>query len=502
MSEATLPQSSAGDAANSATKRAARYALYFFWIMFFANFVNYLQRFIFIGLSPYIQLDLKFNDFQYGVLITVFAFVYAVFALPLGFLADRIGRKFVVGVGMMIASVAQLLTGTLSSFAPLIGAKSLFGFGQSGFYPAGQPLIAAQYPATKSASVIARWTAGALIGLAVGTLLAGFFDEKTWRTALLITAIPGFLAATLVLFLREKRRRAGDSIEPTPEQVEVERQERTNSPSAWARFVSYLKIPTFRVLVAVQIFGFFALAGTIAYLPIYLNNAYGQKVNKFDSFGKAIPGTVDTYFGSAGLKSISLLAGVVILLGGIVGTLYGGRLAARLALRTPNARVVAGSLGFLFAAPFIVLTLGAPFVLPLLPFYADASLQTQLYIGVGTFLVFGLAAAILLNMYNGPLTAALLDVLPPSERGAGGGTQLFLAHMIGDVFAALEIGALSVFLTTQFGGEQIGLALLLTVAPASLIAGLIGIWGSRYYKRDVENQGTTAEEVNGIPIAA
>ena len=38
----------------SAVKRAARYASYFFWIMFFANFVNYLQRFIFIGLSTYI----------------------------------------------------------------------------------------------------------------------------------------------------------------------------------------------------------------------------------------------------------------------------------------------------------------------------------------------------------------------------------------------------------------------------------------------------------------
>ena len=70
--------------------------------------------------------------------------------------------------------------------------------------------------------------------------------------------------------------------------------------------------------------------------------------------------------------------------------------------------------------------------------------------------------------------------------------------MIGDVFAALQIGALSVFLTTQLGGEQIGLALLFTVAPASLIAGLIGIWGSRYYKGDVEKQGTTARRSGTI----
>src|SRR5262249_61317450 len=100
MSGATLPQPTTG----SAVKRAARYASYFFWIMFFANFVNYLQRFIFIGLSDKIQLDLKFNDFQYGILITVFAFVYAVFALPTGFLADRSGRKLLVGDGRLLTS--------------------------------------------------------------------------------------------------------------------------------------------------------------------------------------------------------------------------------------------------------------------------------------------------------------------------------------------------------------------------------------------------------------
>ena len=51
MSEAATPQSTT----RSGVKQAARYASYFFWIMFFANFVNYLQRFIFIGLSPYIR---------------------------------------------------------------------------------------------------------------------------------------------------------------------------------------------------------------------------------------------------------------------------------------------------------------------------------------------------------------------------------------------------------------------------------------------------------------
>jgi MFS family permease len=489
MSGATLPQSTS----ESAVKRAARYASYFFWIMFFANFVNYLQRFIFIGLSAYIVQDLGFNDFQYGVLTTGFFLVYAVFALPLGFLADRIGRKLVVGVGMLIASGATILTSTLSSFFPLLGAKALFGFGQSGFYPAGQPLITTQFPASKGATIISRWTVGALIGSAFGFLIPGFFSVETWRTGLLITAVPGFLAAVLVLSLREKRHR-DDEVADEPIAAKA---------SVWKRFVSYLQIPTFRVLVAMQIFGFFAIAGVVAYLPIYLNSVYGQQTRTFDAQGNVIKDAfVPTHFGHVGLASTSILAGAVVLIGGIAGNLYGSRLAARLARKNPNARVMAGGVGFLIAAPFILLTLLAPFVLPQIPLYADAPLETQLYVGLTIFLLFGLGASVTLNIYNGPSTAALLDILPPAERSAGGGTQLFLAHTIGDVFAALQIGALSVFLTVQLSGEQIGLALLLTVAPASLIAGLIGIWGSRFYKADVEKRGTTTEAVLGIASTA
>src|SRR5262249_23717645 len=65
-----------------AIRRAARYTQYFFWVMFMANFANYLQRFIFSGLSVPITTDLKLNDAQFGLLGTIFFIVYTAFALP------------------------------------------------------------------------------------------------------------------------------------------------------------------------------------------------------------------------------------------------------------------------------------------------------------------------------------------------------------------------------------------------------------------------------------
>jgi MFS family permease len=114
-----MPSSSAG-----ALKRAGRYAAYVFWLMFIINFLNYLDRWIFTGLSPVIQQDLRLDDFQIGLLTTGFLLVYTIVAMPLGFLADRRSRKGIVGLGVAIWSIATALTGLASGFITLLGIRT------------------------------------------------------------------------------------------------------------------------------------------------------------------------------------------------------------------------------------------------------------------------------------------------------------------------------------------------------------------------------------------
>jgi hypothetical protein len=83
------------------------------------------------------------------------------------------------------------------------------------------------------------------------------------------------------------------------------------------------------------------------------------------------------------------------------------------------------------------------------------------------------------------MSAALLDVVPADERGAVGGLELTLAHLLGDVYAAALIGAIATLLDGALGGEQVGLAILLTCPIMLTISGIIGIRGSRHYAKDV-----------------
>lgn len=474
MSETVAPET-APASIGKPLARAGRYAAYVFWLMFAINFLNYLDRWIFTGLSPIIQRDLQIDDFKLGVLNSAFLLIYTIVAMPLGFLADRRSRKGIVGLGVGVWSIATALTGLASSFGALLGVRALLGIGEGSYYPAGTPMLAAQFPPSRRATILSRWAVGALIGAAAGFLIAGFFSGDNWRYAFYFTGIPGLIFAVLIWRTREKIRHEED---PPAKHLPGE------GRSLWGRLRSYVSIPTFRVIVGTHAFGFFALTAVTSFSTVYLADTYGIVSGNYPHAGL-----------SKGL--VPILAGGIVLLGGICGNLGGGIIANRLSQRHTGARVMTGGLGFLLAAPSIALAVGAPYVLRLIPTYTAASEGTQVSIGVAIFAIFGLLGAFFLNLYNGPMSAALLDVVPANERGGAGGTELMLAHLLGDVYAAALVGAISTALTSQLGGPQIGLALLLTCPAVLILGGVLGIWGSRFYARDVATVGSTAEAMLG-----
>ena len=483
MSEAALPQATAGTRDSGAAKRAGRYAAYVFWLMFLINFLNYADRWVFSALSNVLKGAFRFDDFQIGILNSAFLIVYTLVALPMGYLADRRSRKAIVAVGVALWSVATALTAVAGSFLVMLVVRALVGVGEGSYYPAGTPMLAAWYAPKKRASVLARWGVGSLAGAGVGFLIAGFLAKLDWRLAFYFTGIPGLVLAFLIWRTREKLRHEDDP--PNDETVEGE--------PVLSKLREYLRIPTLRVILAVHALGFFAISALAAFLVIYLGATYGGSSTTNGSQTVAAP------YPGAGLSEglVAIIPGVMLLAGGVAGTLLGSAWSNRLSRRASGARVLTGGYGFLLAAPCVVVTLVAPYILRAIPAFATATPVTQVHIGVLVFAVFGTLSALFINVYNGPTSAALQDVLPPKERSSGGGLELTLAHLLGDSYAATAVGALSVALSATLGGEQIGLALLLT-CPLTLVAsGIVGVWGSRFYARDIEALGGTAGEMLG-----
>jgi len=454
---------SAGAGLGVSQKSAGRYAAYVFWIMFSINLLNYMDRYVFIGAANIVAKELGMGIDQVGYIATAFILVYALGTLPLGIWADRWNRKNIVAICVAIWSLATAFTALANGFWSLFISRMVLGIGEAGYYPAGTALLSDYFSRTKRARVMSRWTAGALIGLMIGFIVGGVvagLGFGMWRIAFLFTGIPGLLLAFLTWRIREPRRNQADeeAIELDPQSA-VNEIEVIDSPHAivvpknvFKQFGRLFRIRTLVVLIVMQIFAFFSQGAAVVYLPIYLQ----QK---------------DTLGLSSGLASI--LAGGVVVIAGIVGLLLGGYMSDILSRRHAGARVLVCGIGFLLCAPA----------------FALAVTSHNIVIFVTCFFI----AAMLINVYNGPSTAATQDVVPSILRATAIAVSLLLAHLLGDAFAPSLIGILAKAFDPTHGGHfannlaggDLSIALLVTCVPALIVAGLVGIFGARWMKGDI-----------------
>jgi MFS family permease len=444
-------------------KSASRYAAYVFWIMFSINLLNYLDRYVFTGAANIVAKELGLGIDQVGYLATAFILVYALGTLPLGIWADRWNRKNIVAICVTIWSLATVFTAIASGFWGLFISRMVLGIGEAGYYPAGTALLSDYYSRTKRAQVMSRWTAGSLIGLMIGFIAGGVIaglGYGMWRVAFLFTGIPGLLLAFLAWRLREPRRNQADeeAIELDPHsavnEVEVIESPHTMvvSKNVFSQFGRLFRIRTLVVLIVMQIFAFFSQGAAVVYLPIYLQ----QK---------------DTLGLSSGFASI--LAGGVVVIAGIVGLLVGGYMSDVLNRRHAGARVLVCGIGFLLCAPAFALSVTIH--------------------NVTIFIICFFITAMLINVYNGPSTAATQDVVPSVLRASAVAVSLLLAHLLGDAFAPSLIGILAKAFDPTHGGHfannlaggDLSLALLVTCVPTLIVAGLVGIFGARWMRGDI-----------------
>ncbi|HJT54975.1 MAG TPA: MFS transporter [Ktedonobacteraceae bacterium] len=440
------------------------YPAYVFWVMFSINFLNYLDRNVLTGAANVVAKELGFGFDGIGYIASAFLIVYTLGTVPLGIWADRAKRRNVVAICIAVWSVATALTALATNFITLFLSRMILGIGEAGYFPAGTALMSDYFRRSTRSRVMSWWSVGQLVGILVGFVVggevAGLFIGS-WRLAFIFTGIPGLILAFMAWKLREPRRNQADeeAVELDPHSygnaTEIEEPPHTLhiSPNIFAQFRTLLTIKTLVVLIVMQIFAFFVLGVNVVFLPTYLQ----QK----DTFGLTS--------GQAGLFS-----GAVIVFAGMAGTLLGGYLADILNKRHQGARVLVCGIGFLLSAPSFALAVSVH--------------------DLRIFSIFFILTTLLILFYQGPSTAATQDVVPSILRASAVAVSLLIAHLLGDAFAPSLVGTLAtVFDPTHgqhfahsVGGQDLSHALLITCTPALVIAGLVGIFGARWMKADVE----------------
>jgi EmrB/QacA subfamily drug resistance transporter len=156
---------------------------------------------------PSIARDLQgaFTDVEW--VVSAYILPFAALLMPAGALADRLGRRRMLFLGLSIFTFASLLCGLASSLAFLNGARVLQAVGAAFQLSAALAVIAHGFQARERVRVYAIW--GTVMGLApsLGPVLGGIVTSYLgWRWAFLINLpIGSTLIALVVTSVDESR---------------------------------------------------------------------------------------------------------------------------------------------------------------------------------------------------------------------------------------------------------------------------------------------------------
>jgi ABC-type branched-subunit amino acid transport system ATPase component/predicted MFS family arabinose efflux permease len=131
-----------------------------------------------------------------GTLTGVFGIV---FALPVGYLADRVNRVWMTAIGAVIWGVMAVFTGFAWSFLSLAAFRLGAGLGKV-LNPSQQALLADYYPPDVRPGVFSFHQLANRVGNFIGPLAAGALASLFfWQVPFLIVGLPSLVVAVLIV---------------------------------------------------------------------------------------------------------------------------------------------------------------------------------------------------------------------------------------------------------------------------------------------------------------
>lgn len=400
--------------------------VYTLLVLFLINFLNYFDRIVPAVVLEPIRQEFGLNDTHLGLVTTAFTVVYAVLAIPMGQLVDRLSRKKILAVGVGLWSLFTAMSGLATGFGSFVAARMGVGVGESSCTPAATSMIGDLIAESKRAKAYGVFMLGLPLGTFVALALVGYIAAAYgWRMAFLVAAAPGIVVTMMLIGCKEPVRGAHDPI--------------INAVAVAHPMRAVLSSPLF---LAIGLVGFamsMAAYAMTTYLPAFFARNYGLSISH------------------AGAAS-AIVLGVT----GVVGLIAGGVISDWTAARRPYGRPAFGMLSSLLAAPLVYLGLKA-----------SAALISTVFLAAGWTLYF---------VYLVTAHTTLIDHFDSRLRGRAVGTFIFLATigaaagsvlagLLSDRFAAAAaVGGASAEIARSIGLQQA----LAIVVPGALLVGAVG----------------------------
>lgn len=388
-----------------------------FLVLLGINTVNFYDRQVLGAVQEKIRKEWSLSDSQLGWLGTAFILLYAVVGLPLGRLADRARRQWILAAGVGLWSALTFASGLAWNFWSLFVLRLGVGVGEATCAPVASSLIGDLVPAERRARAMSVFMLGLPVGLALSFFVSGRVAEQYgWPAAFFVAGVPGLLLAVAALFLPEPARGGADQKLQRMKEEGGRMNEDKNSadssftvhPSSFGTVARHvLRLPTMWWIIvsgALHNFNMYALG---AFISSFLIRYHGLSVGRAGEISALIYG-----FGALGIFAAGWL----------------GDLAFR---RRVSGRLHVAWIGLAAAIPCLLLALEAP-----------PGAVWQCVAGL-------LPGCLLLYAYYGTVYATIQDVVEPSMRGTAMAIYFCAMYCLGAALGPVGTGWVSDFLSRR-----------------------------------------------------
>lgn len=406
---------------------------YMLGVLLLANILSFVDRMLLSLLINPIRETYSISDTEASLLMGFsFALFYSFLGLPLGIMADRVHRRNLIIIGLIVWSVATAYCGLATSFGLLFLARVFVGAGEAVLSPAAYSLIGNSFPKASLAKAIGIYSLGVPIGAGVAMMLGGWIltldpaplsfllpnlaPSEQWRASFVWVALPSVVVVLLLLFVREPKRRAAP-ISP-------------RKSDGLSAFLKTHKATVFYHLLGNSLLTT-AIYGSLAWVPTFLVRTY------------QIP-----------MADAALRYGIISAACGSLGVLMGGWLCDLLYRRgREDSHFQVIRFGAIVGGPFIVAT----------------TLMPEVWMAF-TALAFG----VMILSFQGIAGAALQLFTPDNLRARMTAIYFFFANLIG-----LGLGPTLIALVTDnvFGNDAdlryaMAIVTAVTISAAILVLSL------------------------------
>ena len=167
-----------------------------------AHWVSHFHIFVLPMLFPFLKQQLGVGYIELGFALTVFAVTSGLTQAPIGYLADHIGARKILLIGLTVGGCALIGLGLHLSYTSLIVCAVLLGLANSVYHPADYAILSAHMDEARMGRAFSIHTfAGFLGGAVAPAIMAALVASIGGLGALIVAGAIGPLVALFLIVL-------------------------------------------------------------------------------------------------------------------------------------------------------------------------------------------------------------------------------------------------------------------------------------------------------------